>query len=103
VGGDVTQVGSALSPVKGKFHGVPIYDLLGGPARDAVRVYTWIGGNELDSVAEQAAVRREQGFTAVNMNASGRLGPLATIRELDAAIERVAAVRDIMVPTAEWR
>lgn len=94
----IAGIDQALWDIKGKFHGVPIYDLLGGPVRDTVRVYTWIGGDEPDSVAEQAAVRREQGFTAVKMNASGRLGPLATIRELDAAVERVAAVRDIMGP-----
>ena len=94
----VAGIDQALWDIKGKFHNVPIHDLLGGAVRDKIRVYTWIGGDEPASVAEQAAARVAQGLTAVKMNASGRLGPLATIRELDEVVQRVAAVREVMGP-----
>lgn len=39
--------------------------------RDRIRVYGWIGGDRPDDVFEGAKLRKEQGFTAVKMNATG--------------------------------
>ena len=35
----------ALWDIKGKALGVPVYELLGGAARDRIKVYSWIGGD----------------------------------------------------------
>src|SRR3954470_3049268 len=35
-------IDQGLWAIKGKPHGVPIHDLLGGPVRDRVKVYSWI-------------------------------------------------------------
>src|SRR4051794_34507121 len=37
-------IDQALWDIKGKHHGVPVHDLLGGPVRDRIKVYSWIGG-----------------------------------------------------------
>jgi galactonate dehydratase len=97
----VAGVDQALWDIAGKFRNAPVHELLGGPVRDRVRVYSWIAGDEPARAAEHASERLEQGFTAVKMNASGRLGPLATTRELDEVVARVAAVRDVMGPDCE--
>ena len=34
--------------------GVPIHQLLGGPVRNKVKVYAWIGGDRPSDVAKQA-------------------------------------------------
>jgi galactonate dehydratase len=89
----VAGIDQALWDIKGKALGVPVHDLLGGAVRDRVRIYSWIAGDEPNHVAEHAAERVEAGFTAVKMNASGRMRPLESQSELNAAVARVAAVR----------
>ncbi len=92
----IAGIDQALWDIAGKVRGAPIHELLGGPVRDRQRVYTWIAGDEPGDVAEGAQERLEQGLTAVKMNATGRLGQLATVREIDEMLERVAAVRAVM-------
>ena len=41
----IAGINQALWDIKGKIHGVPVYDLLGGPVRDKIRIYSWIGGD----------------------------------------------------------
>lgn len=67
----VAGIDIALWDLKGKRLGVPVYDLLGGPTRERVRVYRHLAGNTADELAEDALRWREQGFTAL------RFGPLA--------------------------
>lgn len=92
----IAGVDQALWDIAGKERGAPIHELLGGPVRERQRVYTWIAGDEPGDVAEGARERLEQGLTAVKMNATGRLGQLATVREIDEMLDRVAAVREVM-------
>jgi len=83
----------ALWDIKGKVLGVPVWQLLGGKVRDKVQCYAWIGGDKPHEIAEAAASRREQGFKAVKMNATAELNWLASPRDLDAVVDRVAAVK----------
>ena len=55
----LSGIDQALWDIKGKALGVPVYELLGGPTRDRVRVYAHAGTPEAD--ARQTAA---QGFTA---------------------------------------
>lgn len=59
----------ALWDIKGKTLGVPVWQLIGGKVRDRVAVYGWIGGDRPTDVLRQAQDRKDQGFTAVKMNA----------------------------------
>jgi galactonate dehydratase len=83
----------ALWDAKGKALGAPVWQLLGGQVRDRIPAYAWIGGERPGEVAEAAAARREQGFAAVKMNATGEIGFLDSPRALDGVLERVAAVQ----------
>lgn len=92
----IAGIDQALWDLKGKKWGVPIYELLGGPCRDRVRVYRWIGGDEPDAVAEEAEAAVAQGFTALKMNISGRLCFLETPQKIREIISRVAQVREVI-------
>ncbi|MFJ8728918.1 galactonate dehydratase [Streptomyces bauhiniae] len=92
----VSGIDQALWDIKGKYHGVPVHDLLGGAVRDRMRMYSWIGGDDPSEAAEHAAQRLEQGYRAVKMNVGGRLKHLETSREIDAVLARVASVREVM-------
>jgi galactonate dehydratase len=50
----VSGLEMALWDIKGKAFNVPVYELLGGAARDKIKVYSWIGGDRPSEVAEQA-------------------------------------------------
>ncbi len=67
----VAGIDIALWDLKGKRLGVPVYDLLGGPTRERVRVYRHLAGETAEELAEDALRWREQEFTAL------RFGPLA--------------------------
>src|SRR5262247_1681726 len=54
----LSGIDQALWDIKGKAFGVPVYELLGGPTRDRVRVYAHAGKPEL--IKE----KKKQGFTA---------------------------------------
>jgi galactonate dehydratase len=60
----------ALWDLKGRLHGLPVHEMLGGQVRQRVEAYAWIGGDRPDDVAAAAAARRAQGFAAVKMNAT---------------------------------
>ncbi len=95
----ISGIDQALWDIQGKALGVPVWRLLGGACRERIRVYTWIGGDRPADVAAQARrAVREQGFTAVKMNACGELGYLDSAGQLDAAVARVAAAREAVGP-----
>jgi len=94
----VAGIDQALWDIAGKVRGAPVHELLGGPVRDRVRVYSWIGGDDPLDVAAAAQRQVEAGFTAVKMNASGPLEPIDTPAAVAGIVERVAAVREVLGP-----
>ncbi len=83
----------ALWDLKARTLGVPIWELLGGKVRDRIEVYSWIGGDRPDDVANAAKTRKEQGFRTVKMNATAELRWLDSPSALDAAVTRAEAVK----------
>ena len=82
----------ALWDWKGRHYGVPAWELMGGRVRDKVRAYAWIGGDRPDDIAGAARARREQGFSAIKMNATGECGYMGTPDFAD-VIDRVRAAQ----------
>jgi galactonate dehydratase len=87
-------IDQALWDLKGKQLGAPVHELLGGPVRDRVAVYRWVGGDRPAAAAEEARTVIENGFGGVKMNATGALQRIDTPARVEAASERVRAVRE---------
>lgn len=93
-------IDQALWDIKGKRLGVPVWQLLGGRVRDKIEVYSWIGGDGLDPLADAAKQRLSQGFRAIKMNGTPQIKWLDSSRALDSVLERVALVKELGLEVA---
>lgn len=92
----VAGLDQALWDIKGKTYGQPVHQLLGGPVRERIRAYAWVGGDEPSEVRDAVSAQVGAGFTAVKMNASGRMTPLATREEIRACLLRAETAREVL-------
>lgn len=90
----VSGLEMALWDIKGKAFNVPVYELLGGAARDNIKVYSWIGGDRPSEVVAQAQDRFDRGFTAIKMNATEELHYIDSYEKVEEVVERVASIRE---------
>jgi galactonate dehydratase len=90
----IAGIDQALWDIKGKYFNAPIYQLLGGACRESIRVYSWIGGDRPSDVGKAAKEAVDAGFTAVKMNATEELQYIDSYEKVDAAVARIAAIRE---------
>ncbi|MEU0876987.1 galactonate dehydratase [Lentzea sp. NPDC005914] len=91
----------ALWDIAGKARGLPVHELLGGPVRDRVRAYSWVGGDRPDGVFEAVSQQVSEGFSAVKMNATAEMRPIASPAEANAVLDRARQAREALGPTGE--
>lgn len=94
----IAGIDQALWDIKGKYYNAPVHQLLGGKARDSIKVYSWIGGDRPAEVGAAAREMVDKGFTAVKMNATAELQYVDSYKKIDEAIKRIAAVRESVGP-----
>ncbi|MFB6081525.1 MAG: galactonate dehydratase [Halanaeroarchaeum sp.] len=97
----IAGIDQALWDLKGKRYGAPVYELLGGRARDRIRVYQWIGGDRPADVGRAAEEKVDAGFTALKMNATPELDRIDSPSAVQAAVDRLAEVRDAVGPAVD--
>ncbi|MEY2149948.1 MAG: galactonate dehydratase [Rhodanobacter sp.] len=90
----IAGIDQALWDIKGKDVGRPVYELLGGPVRDRIRVYSWVGGDRPADTARAAKDAVARGFTAVKMNATEEMQYVDTHAKVERVLENVQAIRD---------
>jgi galactonate dehydratase len=94
----MSGIEQALWDIKGKALGVPVYDLMGGPVRDKMRVYAWIGGDRPQEIAQAAQTQVAAGYTALKMNGTADMEWIDSSRKCRKAVERLAAAREAVGP-----
>lgn len=94
----IAGIDQALWDIKGKHLGQPVHALLGGPVRDRIRVYSWIGGDRPADTARAAREAVARGFTAVKMNATEEMQYVDTHDKVEQVLANVQAVRDAVGP-----
>ena len=75
IGGGISAIDQALWDIKGKYFEAPVWQLLGGKARDAVRAMLVLPTGTLEEVAQAAADAKADGFTAVNVCSTSTITP----------------------------
>jgi len=87
----------AMWDIKGKALGVPIYELLGGPTRDRIRLY-----GQAESVEETKSHVLAEGYKSMKTSVSSTRGRLSRASEspyyIDGFVEKVKAIRDLVGP-----
>ncbi|MFN7050894.1 MAG: galactonate dehydratase, partial [Gemmobacter sp.] len=94
----IAGVDQALWDIKGRAYGQPVHQLLGGPCRDRIRVYSWVGGDRPADVAAQAVAAVERGFTALKLNGTEELQIVDSHAKIDRVVETLATVRAAVGP-----
>jgi len=91
----VSGIEMALWDIKGKYFNIPVYEFLGGRAREKIMVYSWIGGDRPGkSVVEEALDRKSKGFKAIKMNATSELHYVDSFKKVDEVLKRVDSIRN---------
>jgi galactonate dehydratase len=90
----IAGIDQALWDIKGKDLDVPVHALLGGPVRERIRVYSWIGGDRPADTAKAARDAVARGFSAIKLNASEELHYVDSHAKVERVLENVQAVRD---------
>ena len=95
----------AIWDLKGKALGVPVYELLGGPFRDQIRVYAngwYTNPGTPEQNAEEAKAVVAKGYTAMKFDPFGQHNYYTlSSSEAQLAVDRVAAVREAVGPNVD--
>lgn len=94
----ISGIDQALWDIKGKRLGVPVHQLLGGKARESIKVYSWIGGDRPSDVGAAAKAVVDQGFKAIKMNGTNELQYVDSYEKIDRVLENVSAIREAVGP-----
>jgi L-alanine-DL-glutamate epimerase-like enolase superfamily enzyme len=92
----ISAVDLAIWNIKGEALGVPVYELLGGRARDRVVCYPHNAeaGMDESALVESCLKTKEEGWRFVRWGLPQEGGVFETRRSVRVAIEQLAAVRD---------
>ena len=95
----LSAVDIAMWDIKGKALGVPVYELLGGPTRDRIRVY-----GQAENVEAARAVLAE-GYTSMKTSVTDSRGRPSRYSEnpdfIEGFVEKVAAIREVVGPKVD--
>lgn len=89
-------IDQALWDIRGKALGQPVHQLLGGPVRESIRLYSWVGGDRPKDVAKGARDAARRGYTAIKMNGTEELNYIDSFTRIDCAAKNVAALREAL-------
>ncbi|MBB3226253.1 galactonate dehydratase [Luteibacter sp. Sphag1AF] len=89
----IAGIDQALWDIKGKVLNAPVYELLGGRVRDRMKTYCWVGGDRPADVIEHIRQRMSVGFDTFKMNGCEEMGIIDSSKAVDAAVARVAEIR----------
>ena len=97
----IAGIDIALWDIAGKIRDCPVHELLGGPVRDRMPAYVWLGNSENNDppevVAAEAAARMSEGVRAFKLTLPS-LPALGAGAAMQLAVDQMAAVRRVIGP-----
>jgi galactonate dehydratase len=103
----LSGIDQALWDIAGKHHGVPVYQLLGGPVRDRIRVYAHWGIGSLTEEGKASAksrleqLQKQGGYKAFKSGPGGKWRGHEPPAVIDEFVERAYLMREWVGPDVE--
>ena len=97
----ISGVEQAMWDIFGKSVGLPVYQLMGGPTRDQVRVYAHCGGETPEIAAQRAKQRLAEGFTALKTGFPGSIRIVETPDYIEKCVAYVGTIREAVGNTVD--
>jgi len=94
----LSGVDMALWDLKGKEHGAPVYDLLGGRTREYAAVYEHCGADSVEGIVANAEDALERGIEHLRVNLRAAADEYLDLRHV---VDGVTEVRDRLGPDPE--
>ncbi|MET0134625.1 MAG: galactonate dehydratase [Kibdelosporangium sp.] len=94
----VAGIDQALWDLKGRWHGVPVHALLGGPCRDSARIYAHANAPGVTGDAAVALTHVAAGVDLIKVAPQSRIGFLAP---LDQLVADLSALRSAVGPAVD--
>ena len=94
-------IDTALWDIKGKAYGQPIHQLLGGPVRDHVRSYRWVGGDRPENLIHDVQEMQKAGFDAVKFNICSELQIVDSYAKIDTIVQQLSDLRSAIGSTMD--
>lgn len=94
----LSGIDQALWDITGKHRDLPVYDLLGGPVRDRIRIYQHVHGDTPEEVARAAEAAVKEGFAALKTTPTKAMRRIDTPEAVHDASEYVGAIREAVGP-----
>ncbi|MDY8111035.1 D-mannonate dehydratase ManD [Fulvimarina sp. 2208YS6-2-32] len=96
----IAGIDTALWDIKAKAAGMPLYQLLGGAARDKVLCYTHAQGREISEAVDAMGARLDQGYSAVRVQVG--IPGLANVYGTGANTVTNTAADNALPPEETW-
>jgi galactonate dehydratase len=90
----ISGIEQALWDIKGKYHNMPVYEMLGGACRSKIRMYGWARGEDVKTLVASALDRKKRGFTAIKYAIDAPNLPIMNEADADRHVEKIAALRE---------
>ncbi|HEX5415930.1 MAG TPA: galactonate dehydratase, partial [Chloroflexota bacterium] len=90
----ISGIEQAMWDIFGKSAGLPVYQLMGGPTRERVRVYAHCGGATPEAAAQRAKERVAEGFTALKTGFPGSIRIVETPDLIDNCVNYIGTMRE---------
>ena len=90
----ISGIDIALWDIKGKYYNAPIHALLGGPVRNKIRSYCWMGGDRPSNLIAGAKELMAAGYDACKFNVCEELQIVDTNRKVDGIVRQLCELRE---------
>ncbi|MBF2760380.1 MAG: galactonate dehydratase [Ectothiorhodospiraceae bacterium AqS1] len=90
----LSGIDMALWDIKGKYLGMPVHSLYGGPVRRKVRSYCWVAGDRPERQIERTKELMAAGFDACKMNICGEMQIVDSMKKIDGITRALGDLRD---------
>lgn len=94
----LSGIEQAMWDITGKWLGQPVYNLLGGPTRDKIRMYGWLDEASYGDYVEAGKVSMKSGFTAFKLAVPGAVNIVDTRSAVDEIVGHFARFREAHGP-----